>query len=268
MMDKYGTKPVCYTNFHDTWLRKYQPMTTSENLEYQTREFNIARKMGFTKFRMLVGTPMELLEAAIPVAEKLGIWMGIELHFPVQLKGPLSQLVERVMGIAEKHPDVVGFVPDMGMFQNRPMPYTREKQIEAGTLTRDIISYIEESFQNKVPRAEVEQRVSTMKPKPGDISYIEESYRFADTLQDPKDLLLILKYCKHIHAKFWEMSKGPEYYDTQINYDEIIPVLLQGGFDGYLCSEYEGQGRLDAGDVDEVGEVRRQHIMLKKMLGV
>lgn len=217
---------------------------------------------------MLIGTPMDLIEAAIPVAEKLGIWMGIELHFPVQLTGPLTQLIDRVVQIAEKHPDVVGFVPDMGIFQNRPRPYTREKQIEAGVLTRDIALYIEESFQSKVPRAEVEQNVSKMKPKSGDVNYIEDCYRFANTLQDPKGLLPILKYCKHIHAKFWEMSKGPNYFDTQINYDEIIPVLIQGGFDGYLCTEYEGQGAMEAGDVDEVGEVRRQHIMFRKMLGV
>jgi len=78
LMDKCGTIPVCYTNFHDKELQK-NPMNTEDNLEYLKRDMNIARKMGLTKMRMLIGTPLELIEAAIPVAEKLGIWMGIKL---------------------------------------------------------------------------------------------------------------------------------------------------------------------------------------------
>ena len=70
----------------------------------------------------------------------------------------------------------------------------------------------------------------------------------------------------HIQAKFYEMTdEGTEY---SIPYDEIVPVLIEGGFDGYLSSEYEGNRHIqDAFAVDSVEQVRRQHAMFARLLG-
>jgi hypothetical protein len=260
--DKYGTIPVCYTDFHDRELRRTS-MTIEENLEYLTRDMKLARKMGLTKLRMLIGTPGELFEAAAPVAEKLGVWMGMELHAPVTLKG---KLVEARLKIAEKFPDAFGFIPDMGMFSKYPRPYTRDQAIKKGTLTREIALYIEQSFKSGMDKAEVAKKVAGMKPKPGDTGYVEQVYR--NRPEDPENLLPIMKYCRHIHGKFYEMAKGTDYNDTQILYNEVIPVLIQGGYEGYICSEYEGQRSMEIADVDEIDEVRRQHMMLKRLLEV
>ena len=265
LMDRYGTQPVCYTDFHDTWIQKSRPMSISENLEYLTRDFVIARKMGITRMRMLIGTPMDLIEAAIPVAEKMDIWMGIELHAPVKLK---SIFVDRCVEIAEKHPQTFGFVPDFGMFQKFPRPYTRDRQIEQGILTRDAALLIEESLRNDIEKEEVAEKISRMKnSKPGDLEYLESAYATYSGCEDPRNLLPIMKYCKHIHGKFYEMSKGDEYYDTTVDYESVIPVLQEGGYEGYICSEYEGQRSMEIADVDEIDEIRRQHVMLKRMLG-
>ncbi|MBN1158785.1 MAG: hypothetical protein JXA61_05345 [Bacteroidales bacterium] len=261
MMDKYGTTPVCYTNFHDQWLQKSRPMTTAENLEHQMIDFNLGRRMGFTKFRMLVGTPIELMEAAIPVCEKLGLWMGLEIHAPVPFS---SRLIERILGLAEKHPDAIGLLPDMGIFQKYPSPSAREQQIAQGTLTRDIALYIEDAYRKGLDKAEVVSRVKGMKPRPGDTSYADMVY--SANPEDPKDLIPIMKYCRHIHGKFHEMNKGSDYTDARIIYDEVVPVLMQYGYDGYICTEFEGQRFMDAG-TDEFDQVRRQHVMLKRLMG-
>lgn len=266
MMDKYGTQPVCYTDFYDQWIQKTRPMSTQENLEYLVRDLTIAKKMGISNMRMLIGTPIELIEAAIPVAERMGIWMGIELHAPVLLK---SKFIDTFTAVAEKHPETFGFIPDMALFQRYPRPYTRNKQIADGILTEETAFYIEDSFKKGMDKKEVEAKVeATKNSKPGDKSYVETVYSSAATYNDPKDLLPILKYCRHIHAKFYEMSKGNEFYDTTIDYENVIPVLIEGGYNGYICSEYEGQRSMDIADVDEIEEVRRQHVMLKRMLGV
>ena len=89
----------------------------------------------------------------------------------------------------------------------------------------------------------------------------------AATYQDPKDLIPLIPYIKHIHGKCWEMNKGNDFSDAQITYDTVVPVLMQNGFDGYIATEYEGQRSMEVSDVDEVNEVRRQHIMLKRLLG-
>ncbi len=47
-----------------------------------------------------------------------------------------------------------------------------------------------------------------------------------------------------------------------------MPVLVEGGYNGYLSSEYEGQRQIeDAYEVDSVEQVRRQHSMFKRLLG-
>ena len=49
--------------------------------------------------------------------------------------------------------------------------------------------------------------------------------------------------------------------------DEIVVVLKQGGFQGWICSEYEGNRWVeDAQQVQSVEQVRRQHRMLCRLL--
>ena len=44
-------------------------------------------------------------------------------------------------------------------------------------------------------------------------------------------------------------------------------MLVEGGFDGYLSSEYEGNRHIqDAYPVDSVEQVRRQHAMFARLL--
>ncbi len=61
------------------------------------------------------------------------------------------------------------------------------------------------------------------------------------------------------------LDDGTEY---SIPYDKIIPVLIEGNFDGYLSSEYEGNRHIqDAHPVDSIEQVRRQQAMFARLLG-
>jgi hypothetical protein len=57
-----------------------------------------------------------------------------------------------------------------------------------------------------------------------------------------------------------------DFEETTIPYPEIIKLLQEHNWDGYLLSEYEGADKYDDGY--EVGlTLRKQHIMLKNLLG-
>ncbi len=262
MMDRFGTVPVTLTYFVDSG-RRVKPMTTEENVAFMERDFKIAQKLGLTKARVL--GPAWVIEAAFPIAEKYGVWMGWEIHSPMKLKSPI---IDWVTSKADKYPDLIGLLPDMGIFQKYPRPLNRELQIRAGRLTREIALFIEDSYRKGMEKAEVASKVSGMKPKPGDTSYVETVYRSATSCQNPKDLIPLLKYCKHIHGKCHEMTTGDEFKDTEQLYDEVVPILMQNGYDGYIATEFEGQRIGTLEDVDEVEQVRRYHVMLKGMLGV
>jgi len=58
------------------------------------------------------------------------------------------------------------------------------------------------------------------------------------------------------------------YTEYSIPYENIIPILIKGGYNGYLSSEYEGNRHIqDIYEVDSVEQVRRQQEMFKRLLG-
>jgi hypothetical protein len=262
MMDKFGTVPDALTCFVDS-CRRLKPMTIEENVAFLERDFIIAKKLGLTHAR--IGPPAWVIEHAIPVAEKHGIWMGWEIHSPMALK---SEVIDWIYKQAEKHPNVIGFNPDMGIFQKYPRPFDRELKIRAGTLTRETAMFIEGEYRKGEDKAEVASKVKGMNPKPGDTAYVDAVYRAGANCQNPKDLIPLLPYSKHIHGKCHEMTKGDEFRDTEIIYEEVLPILMEHGYDGYIATEFEGQRIGGVEEVDEIEEVRRHHVMMKRMLGV
>ena len=83
---------------------------------------------------------------------------------------------------------------------------------------------------------------------------------------EPKRMLDYMDMIHNIHGKFYEMTE--DYVEPSIPYDEIVRVLQQGGYNGYICSEYEGNRWIeDAEEPDSVEQVRRQQVMLARLLG-
>lgn len=84
------------------------------------------------------------------------------------------------------------------------------------------------------------------------------------TPSKPEELIPLLPYVKCIHAKLFHMTD--DFTETFIPYEEILHILKEYGWDGYLLSEYEGTDKYDPDY--EVGQtLRKQHIMMKRILG-
>ena len=80
----------------------------------------------------------------------------------------------------------------------------------------------------------------------------------------PEEIIPLLPYVYCCHAKFNNMND--EFEETTIPYKEIVDIMKEHNWDGYLLSEYEGRDKYDPGY--EVGQtLRRHHIMLKRYLG-
>lgn len=81
---------------------------------------------------------------------------------------------------------------------------------------------------------------------------------------EPEDIIPLIPYIYCIHAKFNHMSE--DFEETTIPYPEIVKILQEHDWNGYMLSEYEGADKYDDGY--EVGQtLRKQHIMLKRLLG-
>jgi hypothetical protein len=87
---------------------------------------------------------------------------------------------------------------------------------------------------------------------------------------EPKRMLDYIGMIHNVHGKFYEMAEvSPgDYVEPSIPYDEIVRVLDQGGYTGYICSEYEGNRWIeDAEEPNSVEQVRRQQVMLAQLIG-
>ena len=81
---------------------------------------------------------------------------------------------------------------------------------------------------------------------------------------EPEDIIPLLPYIYCCHAKFINMND--DFEETTIPYKEVLTILKEHGWNGYLLSEYEGADKYDQGY--EVGQtLRKHHIMMKNILG-
>lgn len=78
-----------------------------------------------------------------------------------------------------------------------------------------------------------------------------------------EDMVPLLPYTYACHAKFVNMSD--DFVETTTPYDRIIELMIKHGWDGYLLSEYEGKNKDVPGYSS--GQLRRQHILMKRLLG-
>jgi hypothetical protein len=92
------------------------------------------------------------------------------------------------------------------------------------------------------------------------------AYRATHTIySNPRRLLDYMGYIHPVHGKFYEML--PDCTEYSIPYEELIPILIEGGYSGYIDSEYEGARWIeDAFEVDSLEQVRRQQVLFKRLL--
>ena len=80
----------------------------------------------------------------------------------------------------------------------------------------------------------------------------------------PEEIIPLLPYIHCCHAKFNDMDEN--FNETTIpSYPAVVKIMQEHDWDGYLLSEYEGKNKEVSGY--STTQVRRHHIMLKRLLG-
>ncbi len=260
-MDKYGVTPTCHDMFLDIKKFKGRLMTDEEMLESVIRDLKHANRLGCTVIRVIVNTPPHIMEKSAPYAEQYNVRMGIEIHAPYHFD---HEWIQRHFEVMERvGSPYLGFVPDMGHIEKRYPRVRSDRYIRRGA-NPEIIKYISAAHERHEDLEKLTEDVKGMGGKELELAMVGDLKHMV--FADPRRMLDYMPRIFHIHAKFYEML--PEYTEYSIPYEEIIPVLIEGGYQGYLSSEYEGNRHIqDAFEVDSVEQVRRQQEMFKRLLG-
>ncbi|MCR1840123.1 sugar phosphate isomerase/epimerase family protein [Murimonas intestini] len=281
-MARYDLKPVALDGFLDPLRFRDHVMNHREAAELLKLELKLAHDMGFTHVRAMTGLPADVAERALDTAEKLNVAIAWEIHLPIPIKpnpaikglfceSPGTAVQDTVDFIKKTGTTKVGFIPDMGIFNKAPYIDGIERTLrhmEDKGLAEDI-----RALWKEVPLSELGTEID--KRYPGKLTQAEAGAFHWKKCADPEDLVEILPYVFSFHGKCHDMVEIPgkpgQYEEPAEDFEKVIQVLKDHNWDGYICTEFEGQrawqdmGRENL--VDEVEQVRRNHEMMRRLIG-
>ncbi|MDO6475251.1 TIM barrel protein [Alteromonas sp. 1_MG-2023] len=257
---KHGAVPVALDFMIDYKRYKGRIMTLEEQVESIKKDIALAKRLGTPFMRVLVSIDPDVLVAAAPFAEEAGVKLLVEVHAPLHFDHPW--ILRHAEAFDKSGSDVLGFLPDMGMFLDKFPPCWKARFIRNG-VPQNIADYIEKAYEDRVLSEYVIQNVREMGgtgPSLGMAETLRHNAAYA-----PERMLPHMNRIHNIHGKFYEMTE--DCIEPAIPYERIIQVLTKGNYDGYICSEYEGNRWIeDAHTVDSVEQVRRQQKMLENLI--
>lgn len=263
IMDKYRMQAVCYdaSGASRVNMRSANPNyeLASEKLK---QDILLAQKLGFDRIRCQ--SPFQSMIDCLPFAEDHGIMLGREIHSPAKISDrSVQEIIEYVDKTGTKN---LGLIPDTGVFMQAPVRLVYERHLRRGA-TPELIKYSVDAFMSgKSSREQNVEEVRKMGGNAIDLYYASEVFDYV--MNAPEELTALVPYTLNVHGKIYEMTDdGIEYC---IPFDRICAALEAGNYDGYICTEFEGQRHfhdLRQFDIDSVEQVRRHHELLKKYIG-
>ncbi len=252
-----GVEPVCLAAHNTINPRGRDFMSQEEGIEVLRDLIRYAKRMGFSMIRTNDTSP-EILEAVIPMAEEYDVKLGFEIHPPISLN---SEIIERNLNVMKKTGTKhFGFIPDLGIFMVKPPEIMRENMIRQGA-RREIIEWICDCYVKKVGKNQVLDELEAQNATGYEIACLNKIYN--NNSENPEDLKKILPHIVEVHAKFFEVND--DFEEESIDFVNTISLLLESGYSGYICAEYEGHWYQEdiMRTVPAVEQVRRLFHMLR-----
>lgn len=279
-MERYGVEPVCLDHFSDRAMWKNKQLSDDELYERSIWYIKAARKLGCSLIRLLhnehIGlgispyrlTDVKIAERLLPVCAEYGITMALECHAPTTIDDPLH---EPYLEAAERLGlPYVGLQADFSSYEYCVSSADVGQAVRQGG-TEEILNFFRNSQREAYSRGkpfiydEVKGKIEGMKPNEVDKKFLA----FHSRSTGPASYETLKEYASrlvYIHGKFYNIDEDGQV--DNIDYPRVLQALKEGGYKGYICSEFEGNRRMnDAGWVDEIEYVRRHQELMRKCLG-
>ena len=265
IMERHPLQRVSNDIFINSSLYKNRWLTTEEQVELLSADLRLTHRMGFPLVRLVSRTDPAVIRPVLPLAERLGVSMAVEVHAGMSFDHPLTAAwIKEMKELDNPH---VGLVVDFGIYCHRH-PRVAANYFRSLGVSEDVIAYIDDIYERGSDSRQAFPRdpsspdadrylfpddLTRLFKHPLDEFYAMMSSGYENTPLDTLDEYL--PWIKSFHAKFWEITEEGEEYS--IDYGRIFTRLNRLGFDGYVCSEYEGQRFVIPGepikDLEQVG---------------
>ena len=236
-MDKYELVPSCLAVNVDVAIRPGEKLSEDETVEYVAKQIETASKLGFSVVRSQMTAKAPVMRKLLPVAEKYKIKVGNELHSPYTLSHPAVTALRELY--AELQTPYLGFVPDFGNSM-RAIPKGMLDSFRKDGVTDPLIDLLQKIWLNDLPTHEkygmLQQEGAALGGTPAQLGRLNMVLSLLSR-QKPEEWLEVMPQIVHVHGKFYSMENGEE---PSIDYPALMKVFKQGGYNGYISSEWEG----------------------------
>ncbi len=289
-MERYDIHPVCLDHFSDRAMWHDKNLTDDQLYERGVLYIKTAHKLGCKYIRLLhdahIGTGIspyklttpEIVERLLPVARDNDVIMALECHSPSSIADPVHEPYLEVgerLGIPN-----IGLQADFSSYEyclstaniklavhygctQEVLEHLRDRQREAYFAGKPFVFNDIKADFNHMPLTEADKEYLDMSNM-----IFHESIKFMGMVpgsdyETLKNYASKLVYC---HGKFYDIDEDGQV--DNMDYPKIFSVLKEGGYKGYICSEFEGNRLMHLDSwCDDIDYVRRHHILMRQCLG-
>lgn len=261
LIDETGLVLSCLGINADIATDRSRDMDEDELVAFHERQLRAAAKLGFPLVRYQYAAGPKVIRRLVPLAEKLNVKMGLEVHAPHTVRHP------DVMAFREMYEQagspMLGFIPDFGASCRTVPP-----------------SFIQSVRDLGVPEGLIEMALDRWQQGADGIGFIEAFGRDAQSAgaderhaielypmfglwsrMAPEDWAEIMPQVIHIHGKFFDFDESGN--EVTVDFERTLKVFVEGGYNGFMSSEYEGHHFTDSGGFEKL---RLHHRLCRRIL--
>lgn len=233
---QYGMKTISYGANMDRGMRCDRDLNEDEMVQMTIQDIRCASRLGCRVMRaQFLLSPQALVRVA-PYAEAYNVKVGIEIHNPETPSTPI--MMEYYHAIVESGSKYIGFIVDFGSFATKPNKPNYDEALANGA-SKEILDRIADCRLRDVGREIVLQELQKRNAPPAAYGAFEAMYGFLAFSAHPdyEGLRRIMPYVFHFHGKFHAMLEDGS--EASIPYPELLKVIYESDYEGYIVSEYE-----------------------------
>jgi hypothetical protein len=263
-MDKYGLEPSAVGTNLDMGRRKDRDMTPDEEFDFLARQLKTANALGFHKV-VIRSAGKELLRRLLPLAEQYDQKLGYEIHAP---SGPNNPQVVQIREMYEElGSDRLGFTADFSSTMHSLSPTLLRTLSQMG-MPEEYFVVMDEIWREPTPMHVRNQKFEDfLAAEKFDYARLGPFTRLAFNMHGlvpPEEWLDIMPQIFHVHAKFYDINEGGD--EPAMDIPRIVRQFVEGGYQGYLSSEWEGHAFSDLGESDPIDLVKKQHVLMRQAI--
>lgn len=231
----------------DIGIHRDRLLSQDELIEYMSRQIEAAAALGFPIARVQISLTPDSMEQLVPVAEKHGVTLALEVHADQYASHP------RILALRDRYEKIgspfLGFTADWGATVSGFAPSAIEGYRRRGASEELLAQVVDlwDTFYAQGPPANQEEHgqrfgafiglaAKNGRPDLGIDFGINGTGLFGPARVE--DWLEIMPWVRHVHGKFFGIDENGE--EPSVPVRDLIALLVDNGYNGAVSSEYEG----------------------------